>query len=170
MIALSVQVIIFHSFLPSNLFWIIFYSLLFIVIEFAAVVSMTIMLIVPTVSKTLVNKILRAALCFVTQDNTVIDVLVNAMCGESSYKELSFSDIICGLHLNSFLFHFKQNNLHTANSLKSMLNHEYLQWLQEGDKEPISLPVMPSSNVSEDLLNELEHFSKYANAVYGMAL
>ncbi|KNB41964.1 hypothetical protein JH06_4633 [Blastocystis sp. subtype 4] len=85
----------------------------------------------------------------------------------SSYRDLSYSDVACGVTLNTIIWHHKRDSGYDLEVVKNMCVHEYLEYIRTHPK-PLARHPTPQLTISEKTKNELIHYVEYANAIYGV--
>ena len=82
---------------------------------------------------------------------------------------LSYSDVACGVTLNTIIWHHKRDSGYDLEVVKNMCVHEYLEYIRTHPK-PLARHPTPQLTISEKTKNELIHYVEYANAIYGVTL
>ena len=106
--------------------------------------------------------------CFVGE-TPFTERVVEGITRLSSYRDLSYSDVACGVALNTIIWHHKRDSGYDLEVVKNMRVHEYLEYIQTHPK-PIRKPQSPQLTITEKTKNELLHYVEYANAIYGVTL
>ena len=99
--------------------------------------------------------------CFVGE-SPFTERVVEGITRLSSYRDLSYSDVACGVTLNTIIWHHKRDSGYDLEVVKNMCVHEYLEYIRTHPK--------PLLTISEKTKNELIHYVEYANAIYGVTL
>ena len=106
--------------------------------------------------------------CFVGE-SPFTERVVEGITRLSSYLDLSYSDVACGVTLNTIIWHHKRDSGYDLEVVKNMCVHEYLEYIRTHPK-PLARHPTPQLTISEKTKNELIHYVEYANAIYGVTL
>ena len=132
-------------------------------------------------------RIIRQIVCwFVPSEDPFADSVIEGLDIMTTLQDLSISDILCGLYLNTFIWHHCHESGYPFDDVHHLRVDEYLtyhyahQHDQEKGKDGKSgveeeeewkeESLESTFEMSDQTREELLFFVKYANAIYGLTL
>ena len=131
--------------------------------------SSTIVLSAPRLTKTGLKQMLESTIVRIACNDKMLSLLAETLLGNSSFRDLSISDIASGLLLNNIVWHHKHESGVDLKKVKNLRTQEYLKYLGLHPDDVNSKEEM-TAFTDKDVLCLMQHYATYANAIYGVSL